>query len=389
MKFKRKWQDGEIFQREGFRSLFAQAVAISLLVGGLAYLGHNAGVNLERQGIATGFDFMGLPTGWDVGETLVHHSSSDPYWWTLFTGFLNTLYVSAVAIVLITFLGILIGACRISKNWLLAKLASGFVEIFRNVPTILQIIFWCTVIRQLPHARDAIVLWDSIMLSNRGINFPTLVLAPGIIWGGITFAFGIVGTLILLWVSEARRDKTGRPFPVLLPSIFLLLVLPLAVWAALGAPVSLNIPIKARFGIKGGAEISPEFAGLLFGLTLHYAAQAGEIVRSGIEAVPIGQSEAARAIGLKESRIFRKIILPQALRVIVPPMTTEYMSTVRNSSLAVSIGYPELFSLGSTAINQTGQAVEIVLIMLIVYLSISAVISIVMNTFNSLLAFKT
>ena len=365
-----------------------QILAIVLMVGAIVYFGYNVAENLARQGIASGFGFLTKPTGWDVGEALIRHSSDEPYWKTLLVGFLNTLYVSGVAIFFITFLGVFIGACRLSKNLLVSELTSAFVEVFRNVPTILQVIFWSTMMRQLPHAREAVVFLDGIMFSNRGMNFPLVHPDPSVVWGGLSFAVGVVLFFLMMWLSERYRDKTGNPIPTLIPNVVVLVMIPLGVWAALGAQFSLDMPKQARFGISGGGEISPEFVGIVAGLTLHYAAQAGEIVRSGIESVSQGQVEAARALGIRERRIFRKIILPQALRVIIPPMSTEYMSTIRNSSLAVAIGYPELFSLGSTAINQTGQAVEMVLIMLIVYLGTCLFVSVVMNFLNKLAAFR-
>jgi len=381
--------DSGFLQREGVRAAIIQIVVVGLLITAILYLANNVAENLARQGIATGFGFLDNPTEWDVGEAILPHDRADPYWWTFVVGVANTLYVAALSLVLITVIGIAVGTSRVSNNWLLSQFASAYVEVFRNVPLILQIIFWYTVTREFPHIRDAVNFGDVLLLSNRGANFPLLTDAPGYFFGVVAFLIGIVATILTGRYSEHHRSKTGKPIAVWPFAILFLLILPLTIWALLGAPTELNNPVPSKFGVKGGGSISPEFIALLLGLSMHYGAQVGEIVRSGIESVPPGQTEAARAIGLKERRIFSKVILPQTLRVAIPPTASQYMSAVRNSSLAVAIGYPELFSIGSTTINQAGQAVEVMVIMLGVYLVISLVIAAVMNFFNHLVAFKT
>ncbi len=377
---------GPLIHNLVFRGILYQVLAAGAVIFLGWYFFSNTTENLARQGIATGLDFLWEDSGFDIGETWIDVSGVDSYGWLLISGLLNTLYVSAIGVVLATVVGVTVGIARVSSNWLIAKLAAIYVESFRNVPILLQIIFWATVIRNLPHPRQALNPFEGVFISNRGIVFAIPVDDPIHPWIGVAFVVGIVTSILLVRYSNRRRDLTGQIIPVFWPSLGLVFGLPLLVWLVAGAPLVWNVPELKSFNFRGGARSTPEFAALLAGLVAYTAAFIAEIVRSGIQSVGIGQIEAARSVGLRPGQIMRLITIPQALRVIVPPVTSMYLSLTKNSSLAVAIGYPDLVNVGNTTVNQTGQAVEAIALMMLVYLIISLTISTFMNYYNRYVA---
>jgi general L-amino acid transport system permease protein len=370
----------------------ARAVFFQILVlGGVALLGwylvSNVLENLARQNIATGFSFLDREASFAIGESLIAYSPASSYSQALLVGFLNTIKVAALGIVLATILGTIIGIARLSSNFLVAKLASIYVEVIRNIPVLLQLFFWYAVIGEsLPSPRQALNPVPGVFLSNRGLKFPALGDDPIWIWVGLAILVAFVGVWFLARWARKRQEATGQQFPTVLASIGVLIALPLLTWLVGGAPTVLDLPELQGFNFRGGTNISPEFAALLLGLTVYTAAFIAEIVRSGIRAVNWGQTEAASALGLHRGTILRLVVLPQALRIIVPPTTSQYLNLTKNSSLAVAIGYPDLVSVANTTLNQTGQAIEAVAIMMTVYLTISLGISLFMNWYNKHIA---
>lgn len=376
-----------------FNSLAVRGVAYQVLLAFAVvfvgwYLYYNANANLERQGIATGFAFLHEAAGFGIGESLIPYDSAQSYGRALVVGILNTLHVALFGIVLATIIGVLMGIARVSSNWLISKLASGYVEVCRNIPVVLHVIFWASVIRNLPSPRQALSPFEGVFITNRGLTYPIPVENPIYPWMGLALLIGIVGATILAKWSRRRRELTGQYLPTFWPGLGLILGLPLIVWLAAGAPLEWSVPALRGFNYQGGASLTPEFMALLVGITVYTGAYIAEIVRAGIQSVPHGQVEAARAIGLRPGLVMRLVVLPQALRVIVPPTTSQYLSLTKNSSLGVLIGFPDLVNVGNTTLNQTGQAVEAIAIMMVVYLSISVTISLCMNLYNRLVAIK-
>jgi general L-amino acid transport system permease protein len=369
------------------RAVIYQILIVGAVIAVLWYLVSNTLANLERQQIASGFGFLDRESGFEISESVIGYSAADSYGRAFLVGLFNTFKVAALGIVLATVLGTLIGIARLSSNWLVAKLAAGYVEILRNIPLLLQLFFWYGVITvSLPHPRDALSPVAGVYLSNRGFMVP----APEPHLGYTLAAAGLGIALVAAWAlarwARARQDRTGQPFPMFRVGLALVVGLPLVAWVAGGAPTTLDMPEMGRFRFTGGMTITPEFAALLFGLSTYTAAFIAEIVRSGILAVNWGQSEAALALGLSRGRVLRLVVLPQALRVIVPPTTSQYLNLTKNSSLAVAIGYPDLVHVGNTTMNQTGQAIEAITIFMAVYLSISLAISAFMNWYNQRIA---
>jgi general L-amino acid transport system permease protein len=371
------WNDPRI------RGIIYQILFVGIVVALAAFLIHNTLANLRRQNIASGFGFLDREAAFGIGESLIAYSPADTYARAFLVGLLNTLYVSAIGIVLATILGTVIGIARLSSNWLIRKLAQVYVETFRNIPLLLQLFFWWGILRQsAPAPRQAWELLPGVLISNRGVVFPVPVADPVHRWMLLAFVLGILAAVGVGRWSKSRQALTGAQFPRAWVGAGLVLGLPLAVCLTAGAPLQLDWPELRGFNFTGGSAVSPEFAALLIGLTVYTGSFIAEIVRAGILAVSWGQSEAASALGLKSGQRMRLIVLPQALRVIVPPMTSEYLSLTKNSSLAVAIGYPDLVSIANTTINQTGQAVEGIAMIMAVYLAISLLISLFMNFYN-------
>jgi general L-amino acid transport system permease protein len=361
------------------------------LVGLLAwYLVSNTVENLQRQKIASGFDYLGREAGFEIGDTMIEYSPASTYARAIYVGLLNTLKVSVLGIILATLIGTLIGVGRLSNNWLLARLCEWYVEAFRNVPLLLWLfLFYKLISEAFPGPRQAIaLLWNSVFLTNRGVYFPVPMADPIYKWMGLALLVGIGGAWLLHRWARKRQDATGQPFPSLLAGIGIVLGMPLLVWLLGGAPHHLSWPTLRGFNFTGGTVIQPEFTALLVGLVLYTSAFVAEIVRSGILALHKGQSEAAAALGLSRGQAMRLVLLPQALRVIVPPMTSQYLNITKNSSLAIAIGYPDLVASINVTINQTGQAIENILIIMAAYLSVSLSISAFMNWYNKRIALR-
>ena len=365
------------------RSIAYQVVLVGGVIAVGAYLIHNTLVNLERQGIATGFGFLSREAAFEIGESLIAYSPADTYGRALTVGLLNTLCVAGIGIVLATILGTLIGIARLSTNWLISKLASFYVETVRNIPVLLQLIVWWDILRvSAPGPREAWQPLPDVFISNRGVIYPVPIYNPVHLWVGLALLLGIVASVFVTRWARARQMATGEQFPVLKVNAALIIGLPLLVFVIGGMPLELDKPELRGFNFSGGHVVSPEFVALLVGLTVYTAAFISEIVRAGIIAVSWGQSEAAMALGLRRGLTLRLVVLPQALRVIVPPMTSQYLNLTKNSSLAVAIGFPDLQSIANTTMNQTGQAIEGIALSMAVYLSISLLISLFMNWYN-------
>ncbi len=322
--------------------------------------------------------------------SLVPYDSNDTYGRTFFVGLLNTVLVSFVGIIFATVLGFVMGVARLSKNWLIARVASIYVETLRNIPLLLQIFFWYfAVLQPLPGPRQSLEMAESFFINNRGLYAPAPVAGDGFSAVVIVFLIGIVGTIILSRWARKRQEATGQQFPVLYGALGLIIGLPVVVFLLLGAPLTWDTPALKGFNFKGGVQIIPEFIALLLALSTYTAAFIAEIVRAGILAVPHGQTEAAESLGIKKSVSLRLIIIPQAMRVVIPPLTSQYLNLAKNSSLATAIGYPDIVSVFmGTTLNQTGQAVEIVAMTMAVYLTISLTLSVAMNWYNKAMALK-
>ena len=358
------------------------AAAIALLVYGAV---DNAADHLRKAHISSGFGFWNQTAGFDISQTLISYTSSaSTYGRAFWVGLLNTLLVAGLGIVLATILGFVIGIGRLSTNWIVARAATGYVEIIRNIPLLLQLLFWYNaVLKALPNIRDSLVFAGGIYLNNRGLMVPKPQPLAGFGWVEFALAAGVVATVALHLWARRRQMRTGRPFPVLWPGLALIVGLPVVALFATGVPLHFDMPQAGRFNITGGVDLQPEFVALLLGLTIYTAAFIAEVVRAGILAVARGQAEAAYSLGLKSGPTLRLIVIPQAMRVIVPPLTNQYLNLIKNSSLAVAIGYPDLVQIFTgTVLNQTGQAVEVVAITMLVYLTISLVTSFAMNLYN-------
>ena len=372
----------------GFRNVGYQVLVVAAILGTAVYLVGNAQTAMEKRGIATGFGFLLEAAGFDIGEAPIAFQSGDTFLRAYAVAVLNTLKVSVFSIVLATVLGVILGIARLSRNVLIAKLSSAYVEIFRNTPQLVQIIFWYTIITQLPPPRQAFSLLDLAFLTNRGVVVAWPEPHRAYLWALLAFAGAGIAAVFLLRRAEAARRRDGRRLPVLSWIAALLVGLPLLAWILGGAPGAVSIPELRGFNFVGGLALSPEFLALLLGLSLYIAAFIAEIVRSGIQSVGKGQIEASRAIGLRANDTYRKVVLPQALRVIVPPTAAQYVSLVKNSSLGVAIGYPEVFNVNNTIVTLSGHTVEAIGMMMVIYLSISFAIAMIMNLYNRAVQIK-
>jgi len=370
------------------RAVVYQIIAAVLVAGAIAYLVSNVRANLIARSIQTGYGFLtGQEAGFAIGESLIPFEATNTFLRAFVVGLLNTLRVAAIGIVLATVIGTVIGIARLSRNWLVARLASIYVEAVRNVPLLLQLFFWYAILTStLPTAVNSFNPLPNVYLNNSGLVYPVLVFDPAHLYTLAAFVVGGVGLWAFGRRNRRRQAATGRRISAIGPAVALLIGLPLVVFWASGAPAVIEVPTLGRFGFDGGGGITPEFMALLMGLTLYTAGFIAEIVRSGILAVDWGQSEAALAMGLKRAQVLRLIVLPQAMRVIVPPVTSQYLNLTKNSSLAVTIGYPDLVSIADTTLNQTGRAMEAFSIVMAVYLVISLTIASVMNVYNRRIA---
>jgi general L-amino acid transport system permease protein len=371
------------------RSIAYQVILCAIVIFLAWSAVRNAASNLARANIASGFGFWEQTAGFDISQTLIEYSAQgSTYGRAFWVGLLNTLVVAAIGIVLATIVGFLVGIARLSKNFLLAKLSAGYVEIIRNLPLLLQLLFWYNaVLKALPEMRESWSLPGSIFLNNRGLFTPAAIFQPKMQLVGAALVLGIIGAIAFGSWARKKQERTGEQSPVGLVALGLIIGLPVIVFFLAGMPATLEYPEKGRFNIRGGLEILPEFAALLVGLVLYTGAFIAEVVRAGIMAVSKGQSEAAGALGLRTGPTLKLVVIPQAMRVIIPPLTSQYLNLTKNSTLAVFVGYPDLVQVFTgTVLNQTGQAVEVVMITMAVYLSISLVTSMVMNWYNARIA---
>jgi general L-amino acid transport system permease protein len=376
------------YRNPRIRSAVYQIVIAGLLAWLAIDFALNAKANLEVQKIASGLGFLENTAGFGVNQTLIAYNEQDTYGRVFLVGLLNTLLVAGIGIVFATLLGFAVGISRLSTNWLLARLAGGYVELIRNLPLLFQILFWyLAVLGSLPGPRQSLSVFGKIFLNNRGFIVPAPIAGAGMVYVAATFVFGIVGSIVLRWWARRRQEQTGARPALLWPSLGLIIGLPLAVFFVLGMPLTFEHPQLRGFNFVGGFRLIPEFIALLIALVTYTAAFIAEIVRSGILAVPRGQTEAAMALGLRRGLILRLVVLPQSLRVIVPPLTNQYLNLTKNSSLAVAIGYPDLVAVfAGTTLNQTGQAIEAIALIMAVFLTISLSISFFMNWYNARIA---
>lgn len=377
------WNDRRV------RAILYQVLVLGAVVLLAFYLVTNTLDNLESRNIATGFGFLQREAGFAVSESLIEYTPADSYLQVLVVGLLNTLKVSFVGIILASILGTIVGVARLSRNWLVARFASVYVEGLRNIPVLLQLFFWYSLITEaLPGPRQALHPLPGVFVSARGLKIPEPVWQTTHLWMGAAVLVGIVGAWAVGRWAARRRERTGQLFPTVKAGAALILGLPIVVWLLGGAPTAMDVPELRGFNFQGGLTVTPEFTALLVGLVLYTGAFIAEIVRGGILAVAHGQTEAALALGLSRGQVLRLVVLPQALRVIIPPLTSQYLNLTKNSSLAVAIGFPDLVSTANTAINQTGQAVEGIAVIMAVYLTVSLSISTFMNWYNQRLALK-
>ncbi|MCI0756825.1 amino acid ABC transporter permease [Teichococcus vastitatis] len=371
---------------EKLRGIVWQVLVVGVVVSILWWLVSNTSHNLEVRRIATGWGFLSREAGLPIGEHVIDYNPTNTYARALLVGVLNTLKVAVIGILLATVFGTLIGIARLSKNWLLSRIAATYIEVIRDLPLLLQLLFWYAILQGLPAPRQSLNPVTGVFLSNRGLKLPWIQWQDAHSFALLGLVAGIVATIFYARAARAKQMADGQPRKVWPLALGLILGLPLLIWAGLGAPFAGDIPALRGFNFQGGLTITPEYFALLLGLVMYTAAFIAEIVRAGIQSVARGQWEAAEALGLQRGRIMRLIVLPQALRVIIPPMTSQYLNLTKNSSLAVAIGYQDIVSISNTTLNQTGQAIEGIAIIMAVYLSISLSISLFMNWYNARIA---
>jgi general L-amino acid transport system permease protein len=374
------WNDPRV------RSVLYQVLAVLCVGGAIWYLVSNTLHNLSIRNISTGFDFLRREAGFAIGESAIDYGPQDTYFRAISVGLLNTLRVAVIGIILATIFGTIIGIARLSSNWLVAKLATFYVEIMRNIPLLLQLFFWYAIISEvMPGPRDALHPLPGVFISNRGIKLPALE-GGALNWVIAGLFIAIVLIVVLANWAKKRQDQTGQIFPLLRYALAIFVLTPLLAWVASGDRLGLEVPVLKGFNFQGGITVTPEFGALLAGLVIYTSAFIAEVVRSGIQSVNQGQWEAAGSLGLRRRFILRLIVLPQALRVIIPPITSQYLNLTKNSSLAVAIGYPDIVSVVNTTLNQTGQAIEGIMMIMAAFLTVSLTISAFMNWYNKRIA---
>ena len=369
-----------------FTGLLWQVLVVGIAVAVVAWLWSNAIHNLSVRRISTGFAFLGREAGMPIADTWLAYSPKDTYLRAFMVGLVNTLRVSAIGIVLATVVGTMIGVARLSPNWLLSRLAAVYVEVLRDIPLLLQLLFWYVLMQGLPAARTAFTPINGVYLSNRGLVLPSIPIGEGHFWVLGTALLGLIAFYALRKHLFARQLQDGLPRRAWPYALILIIALPALVSWWLGVSWTVTMPELRGFNFVGGLTLTPEYFALLIALVTYTSAFIAEIVRSGIQAVPKGQWDAALALGLRRSFVIQQIIMPQALRVIVPPMTSQYLNLTKNSSLAVAIGYQDIVSIANTTLNQTGQAIEAIALIMLVFLTISSSISLFMNWYNARIA---
>ena len=378
------------FSDEKFRSIFFQTLVIGLFALGIFFIVQTTAYNLEKRNIANGWRFLTDPAGFDISfSPFIDFKSTDTHLDVYFVGVLNTLLVSVCGCIAATILGFLVGIIRLSSNWLLVRVAYIYVEFTRNVPLLLQIILWYSILIQLPRVKQSLEYLDIFFISNRGIYSPRPVFETGFSYVFIAVILAFITSFFIRRWAKKRQDETGQQFPVLSSAFGLIIIAPLTLFFIMGSPLSFDYPALKGFNFKGGMVIRPEFIAMFLALTIYTAAFISETVRSGILSVTKGQREASASLGLKKSWIMRLIIIPQALRVILPPLTSQYLNLTKNSSLGIAVGYADLVhGFGGISLNQTGQAIECMVIVMATYLTISLIISLFMNIYNRSIQFK-
>ncbi|HEX5839234.1 MAG TPA: ABC transporter permease subunit [Anaerolineales bacterium] len=367
--------------------VLAQIVFVLLLALAAGFLYANVTTNLARQGLTVGYDFITNPASFDIGESYISYQASDSYGRALLVGLVNTLAVSALGIILTTIVGVIAGIARLSSNWLISRLAASYVGVIRNTPLIIQLMFWYFgIILQLPRVKEAIALPGSVYLTQRGLYLPWYEPMPTFESWRVFIWIALVSLAVIWFIFRWIQNRSELPLPLWSYPAYILVPI-LILWIGFNVqpepPFIANFPELVGLNFRGGLRFTPEFAALLFGLVVYTGAFIAEIVRAGIQAVSRGQVEAARSLGLTSTQSLRLIIFPQALRVIIPPMTSQYLNLAKNSSLAIAIGYPDLFSIAGTVINQTGATLEVIAIMMLSYLSMSLFTSLLMNMYNN------
>lgn len=374
---------------EKVRSLFFQTLVIGIFAVIIYLVTKQTAYNLDKRGIGTGFGFLKIATGYDISITLIPYTSEDTHLRAYFVGLINTLLISICGCFLATILGFFVGIIRLSSNWLFRNIAYVYVEFTRNVPVLLQIILYYTILLYLPKIKDAIILFDTFYLTNRGLFSPSPIFKEGFSIVLFSFFASIFFTFLIKYFFKQKQEKTGKQYPVFYINSALIIFIPIIFYFLMGMPLDFNHPVLKGFNFKGGMVIRPEFIGMLLGLSIYTAAFISETVRSGIISVSKGQREASQALGLKSNLIMRLIIIPQALRVIIPPLTSQYLNLTKNSSLGIAIGYADLVhGFGGISLNQTGKAIEIMFMVMSTYLTISLLISFFMNLYNKSVQFK-
>ncbi|WEX78801.1 amino acid ABC transporter permease [Sinorhizobium numidicum] len=378
---------GSIINDPQVRGIFYQAVTIIILAVLIYWIVDNTVENLKRANIASGYGFVRSRAGFDVGQSLIAFTSDSTYGRALVVGFVNTLLVAITGIITATVIGFIVGIGRLSHNWIIAKLSLAYVEVFRNIPPLLVIFFWYSgVLAILPQAREALALPFDIFVSNRGVAFPKPMFGEGSHYTLIALIISIIASVVFARYARQQQMATGQRLPVLWIVLGLVIGIPLVTFLASGAPLAFDVPVAGKFNLTGGSVVGPEFMSLFLALSFYTAAFIAEIVRAGIRGVSKGQTEAAHALGIRPRLTTRLVVVPQAMRIIIPPLTSQYLNLTKNSSLAVAVGYADLVAVGGTILNQTGQAIEVVSIWLIVYLSLSLATSAFMNWYNARMA---
>jgi len=384
----------ELIYNNEVRALFIQVSTVVIIFSLFYVMIQNLNENIEARGIVSGFTFLDGRSGFDIlpflGSYIVNFSPNSTNLEVFYVAIINTLVCAGVGIILSTILGLLIGIARLSTNYLISRLSNAYIELFRNIPILLQILFWYNIfLNALPHPKKSISFLDFIFINNRGFYLPNPVPQEGFLWVFITFIIAVASAIYLKRYFKRKQDETGRQTNTFGYSLGLIIVLPIIVFLLLGSPLQFDYAVLGKFNLKGGLAIVPEFVALTLALSVYTATYIAEAIRSGIEAVDKGQKEAAAAIGLTKTQALKLVVLPQALRVAIPPTINQYLNLTKNSSLAAAIGYPELMSaFGGTVLNQVGQAIEILTMVMLVYLVISLLISVLLNYVNKKMAIQ-
>jgi general L-amino acid transport system permease protein len=379
----------KVFFDEKSRSLLIQVLVIGFFAAFIYLLVQQTSANLDRRGISSGFDFLSMGAGYDISITLIPFTSEDTHLRAYFVGLLNTLLIAVCGCFLATILGFFVGVIRLSSNWLFRNIAYVYVEFTRNVPVLLQIVLYYSILLHLPKIKQAIVLFEGFYLTNRGLYSPLPIIKDGFSIVLASFVIAIILSIFIKKNLKRKQEQTGKQYPIFLINSALIIFTPIIFYYIMGMPIDFEIPVLKGFNFKGGMVVRPEFIGMLLGLSIYTAAFISETVRSGIISVSKGQREASQALGLKNNLVMRLIIIPQALRVIIPPLTSQYLNLTKNSSLGIAIGYADLVhGFGGISLNQTGRAIEIMLMVMVTYLTISLIISLFMNLYNKSVQFK-